>query len=105
MGLFGLFGSKKPEKTAQISAFFSAEDLQRIREVIEPKVNSNAYGKYTSLAQVLLDAVKHPEMTVSPKDLVSMNSVLGAVGAMRKMEPGLKDILNAAIEKMRAFRD
>lgn len=106
MGLFdGLFGSKKPDKTAKVSDFFSADDLAKILETMEAKLYSNGYGKYSDMARTLVSAANNPDMTVSTKELGRADGLLFAVGTATKMEPSLKPILSAAVEKMRAFRN
>lgn len=101
----GLFGSKnKAEKTAKISEFFSDSDLQKIRDTVGPKVQSGAYGKYSYMAEALLDAANEPGKVYTSKELTRMGGVLYSAGAMTKMEPELAGILGGAIEKMKAFR-
>ena len=99
----GLFGSKKPEKTAKMKEFFSEQDLKTIVETVEPKVKRRMYGKYASFAETLLAAAKDPETILVDRELRSMSGLLFSAGAMTKMEPSLKPILQPAIEKLRAF--
>ena len=103
--LDGLFGSKKPDRTAKVSDFFSEEDLGRIVETVGAKVSSGGYGsKYDFMAEALLSAALKPDTTLTAKELGKADGLLFAIGGMTKLEPSLKPILTAAIEKMRAFR-
>ncbi len=101
----GLFGSKKKdEKTAALAEFFSGDELQKIRDTVAPKVESGAYGKYSNIAEALLDAVNEPQKTYTAKELGKVGGVLYCAGAMTKMEPALADTLVGAIAKMKAFK-
>ena len=99
----GLFDSKKSEeKVARITDFFSAEDLSKIKGLIEPGKAERKYKlQYMDIVDCLLTAVNNPEKILNKKEVTS---ILYSVGAMTKIEPSLNSILSPAIIKMRAFR-
>lgn len=99
----GLFESKKKEeKVAKITDFFSAEDLSKIKGLIEPRKAERKYQqKYIDIVDCLLAAVSNPEKSLDKKEVTK---ILFSVGAMTKIEPSLNSILTPAIDKMRAFR-
>ena len=103
----GLFGSKKPEKevrTAKITDFFSEEELQKIRDLVEPKAKRWEYHRYNELAENMVKAVNDTEKEYTPKSIATMDGPLFSAGAMTKMEPSLKPMLEAAVKKMQAFK-
>ncbi len=103
----GLFGSKKTEKevrTAKITDFFSEDDLQKIRELVEPKAKNREYKKYNELAENLVKVVNESDTEYTPKSIASMTGPLFSAAAMTKMEPSLKPMLDEAIKKMQAFK-
>ena len=103
----GLFGSKKTEKevrTAKITDFFSEDDLQKIRELVEPKAKKWEYNRYNELAENLVKAVNEPDTEYTPKSIATMTGPLFSAAAMTKIEPSLKPRLDAAVKTMQAFK-
>ena len=101
--IMGLFGSKnKEEATARITDFFSAEDLSRIKGLVDPKKAEHMHKlQYIDVVDCLLDAIDNKEKNLGKKEVTK---ILFSVGSMTKIEPSLNPIFNPAIEKMRAFR-
>jgi len=97
----GLFESKKKEQLPGISDVFSAEDLQRLREVICPKRDNRGYGRYGDVADTLLQVVETPDKEFTKRE---WNGIIYAAGAMVKIEPELAPVLRKCIDRFHAFR-
>ena len=97
----GLFGSKKEEVMPKVSDVFSAELLQKIREIVGPKQSGRAYGKYGDMAETLLKAAEDPEKECSKRE---WTGIIYAAGGFTKLEPQLAPMLKQAIEKYRSLK-
>ncbi len=96
----GLFGNKKMMPKG--SDIFSPEDLQRINDVIGPKMENRAYGiRYGDFPKTLMQVVKTPEKEFTKHE---WNGIIYAAGVLTKLEPDLAPILKGAIEKFRALK-
>lgn len=94
----GLFNSKPMPKVADI---FTAEDLQKIKEVVGLKAGNKEYGKYGDMAKTLMQVVEAPEKEYTKRE---WNGIIFSAGAMTKIEPELAPTLKGIIERFHAFR-
>lgn len=96
----GLFGGKKDKNTVKITDYYSAEELQQIRETVKPKLAANAYlAMGELLAKGLIAYVERPEKEYSYH---KMNSFMKIADAMKDFEPSLEPILQNGINKYRS---
>lgn len=93
----GLFGGKKDKLTVKITDFYSAEDLQKISETIEPKLAANEYKAIPQItAKGLMDYVKRPEKEYSYSKFSGFIKIAATV---KTFEPSLEKILQDGIDK------
>ena len=85
----------------KVSDIFSAEDLQKISDIVGPKHASKSYGKYGSMAATLMEVVKNPDREYSKKE---WNGIIYATGGFTKIEPELAPMLKEAIGKYKKFK-
>ena len=102
MGLFG-FGGKKEEVFPKVSDIFSADDLQKIKDVIGPKHANGEYKKYDDMAGVLLDVANNPDKDFG-KTWGAFGGIIFSAGAFTKVEPELAPMLKGAVDKFHAFQ-
>ena len=93
----GLFGGKKD--MVKITDFFSAEELQQIKDTIGPKLAANEYKPLPQvMAKGLMDYVSRPEKEYSRG---KMNSFAKIADAVKVFEPSLAGILQNGVTKIR----
>ncbi len=97
----GLFGSKKDKVMPKVSDIFSAQDLQKIEQVVGPKHASKSYGKYGSMAATLMEVVKDPDKEYSKREWAG---IIYAAGGFTKIEPDLTPMLKEAIGRYKQFK-
>ena len=93
----GLFGIGKDKKTVKITDYFSAEELQTIRDTLEPKLKANEYGALPQLmANGLIEYIDQAEKEFSPG---KMNKFIKVADSVKTFEPSLEGILQSGIDK------
>ena len=97
----GLFGSKKDKAMPKVTDIFSAQDLQKIEEVIGLKHANKSYGKYGSMAATLMEVVKNPDKEYSKREWAD---IIYAAGGFTKIEPDLAPMLKEVIGKYKQFK-
>lgn len=97
----GLFGPKKEKPIPKVSDIFSDQDLKKISKIIGPKQAKKMYGKYSSMAETLLEVAKNPNREYSKKEWFG---IFHAAGGFTRLEPELAPMLRGAIGKYRKFK-
>ena len=93
----GLFGGKKD--AVKITDYFSAEEIQKIRETIGPKLEANEYMPMPQLmAKGLMDYMIRPDKEYSRG---KMNGFVKIAAAVKDIEPSLAEILQNGINRIR----
>lgn len=101
MGLF----SKKEKVYPKVSDIFSEECLQKILEVVKPKLENGGYGnkQYNSMGKLLCEVAEHPNEDYG--DLWDrIGGILFSAGGFTKIEPALAPLLKEAVAKSKAFK-
>ena len=97
----GLFGSKKEVVMPKVSDVISMEDIQKIREVIEPKITNKEYAvKYSDIADTLLKFTGNPDEEYDKK---GWTGIIYSAGCFTKLEPQLEPVLKKLIDNYHAF--
>ena len=97
----GLFGSKKEVVMPKVSEIISSEDIQKIREVIEPKITNKEYAmKFSDIADTLLKFTDNPERVYDKK---GWTGIIYSAGCFTKLEPQLEPVLKKLIDNYHAF--
>ena len=93
----GLFGGKKD--TVKITDYFSAEELQKLKDTVGPKLASGEYKAMPQLmAKGLMDYLNRPDKEYSRG---KMNSFAKIADAVKEFEPSLAEILQNGVNKIR----
>lgn len=98
MGLFG----KKQEVLPTVADIFTADELQKIKDVVGAKAENNGYGlRYGGVAKTLMQVVNAPEKAFTKRE---WRGIIYSAGAMTKLEPEIAPILKSAIAKFHTFK-
>ena len=93
----GLFGGKKD--MVKMTDFFSAEELQKIKDTVGPKLAADQYKALEQLmAKGLMDYVSRPDKEYSRG---KMNGFVKIADAVKTIEPSLGDMLQRGINRIR----